>query len=303
LRTFGLGNPTGQPHALATDPSGNVWIVESAGNRIDRLTSGGKTATLTTWTLPHPDSDLEGVAWAGKNAVWVTEGAGRLARLDPKSGRFWEYSVGAHVHPHAIALAHGVPVFLGEQSNTAVWAEPQGGNRLRLQSVTMPARQGQPTHLTVMKGGILVSEQSAGAVAWTDGSGHSNRVVAAKVYRLHSHVTRPSAARSGLAVHRYRIVPLPFTAKRRAGAHWAEWQLPNRDGHPYGVRSGKRVWLTEVQGNCVGALRTKDGHLLEYMLPQRGSEPVDLLVRTAATSTRVWMALYGIGRLGVLTVK
>jgi len=304
LREFALSSPGSRPHALAVDRRGNIWVGESAGNRIDELTLMGSRARLTQWLLPHPKSNPEGITVSRDGMVWIAEGANRLARLNPRTGRLDEYATTAKGHPHDIEMATSGPIVVNEDANTAVWVHLLQNHVARLTRRTMPSKGAHPTHLVITQSGIRVAEQAGNAVASLDGTPGRTHVVRPHTYKLSARVVTRRAVQTGLPVVQYRVTPRLYRVKVRKGSHWTEWKLPHQNSQPYDVRitrGAKRIWVTETRGNCVGVLMPARNRILEYKLPQKNSRPIGLQIRTLKHSTQVWIAASGIDRLALLT--
>ena len=59
------------PTDIALGPDGALWFTELPGNKIGRITTGGR---LTEFAVPTPDSEPGGIALGPDSAIWFTEG-------------------------------------------------------------------------------------------------------------------------------------------------------------------------------------------------------------------------------------
>jgi virginiamycin B lyase len=74
------GNPLGAgsaPTAIVAGPDGNLWVTESAGGTIDRVTPAG---VVTAFALPASGSHPTGIAAGPDGALWFTE-IGKIGRI------------------------------------------------------------------------------------------------------------------------------------------------------------------------------------------------------------------------------
>jgi streptogramin lyase len=305
LREFPLSSPQGQPHALAVDRHGNIWVGERMGNCIDEVTPHGSWARLAEWRLPHAGSHPEGIAVSPDGTVWITESANRIAWLDPQTNRMQEYATPRKTGPHGIQVATSGPVFVNERGDSATWVQRGAHQIVQFKRFRLPTQRAQPSELVVMAHGVIATEYGGGALIWLDGNAGQVHRVHPDRYKLSMRITRTVAVQSGLPTYRYHLTPRAYTVGVRHGRHWTEWRLPHPKSQPYDLRvtsSGKRVWLTEDRANAVGLLLPTSKRVLEYLLPQKHSRPKGLELRELTNQTQVWLALYGIDRLGVLTI-
>src|SRR5262249_42921847 len=68
---FGTCSPSG----ITAGPDGNLWFVETLGNRIKRITTSG---AITEFTIPTPRSFPENITVGPDGALWFTESEPRV---------------------------------------------------------------------------------------------------------------------------------------------------------------------------------------------------------------------------------
>lgn len=73
ISEFSLPHPNSTPHGIVAGPDGALWFVETAGNRIGQITTGGH---ITEYTLPHAGSGPHEIAVGEDGNLWFTERLG-----------------------------------------------------------------------------------------------------------------------------------------------------------------------------------------------------------------------------------
>jgi streptogramin lyase len=217
-----------------------------------------------------------------------------------------EYATPRKTGPHGIQVAPSGPVFVNERGNSATWVQRGAHQIAQFKRFRLPTQRAQPSELVMTAQGVIATEYGGGALIWLDGRAGHVRQVHPATHTLSVRITTIAAVQSGLPMYRYHLTPRAYTVAVRHGRHWTEWRLPHRKSQPYDLRvtsSGKRVWLTEDRANAVGLLLPTSKRVLEYLLPQKHSQPKGLELWELTNQTQVWLALYGIDRLGVLTTR
>ena len=75
------GVMTPQPRDITVGPDGNLWFVESNGNRVDRITPAG---VITQFTMPTINARLSHIVAGPDGNLWFTEAGGnKIGRITP----------------------------------------------------------------------------------------------------------------------------------------------------------------------------------------------------------------------------
>jgi virginiamycin B lyase len=100
LRVFRAPGGRG-PYGIATTPAGQVWYASLAGSHIARINLDTGKATVV-----RPPTKGQGARriWSdSQGRLWVSEwNAGRVARYDPKTGRWREWRLPGAAQPYAV---------------------------------------------------------------------------------------------------------------------------------------------------------------------------------------------------------
>ena len=154
------------PADLAFDAQGNLWFTELNGNRIGKLVlSQAKSLTsqgITEYNLPHPHSKPHYLTVAKNGMIWFTEGANRIGKLDPKTGKIEEFDIPTpHSEPYEIAEGpDGGIWFLEFQTNKIGHLEPVSGR-----ITEYPIGPGHPRSLGITNNQIWYTQ---GGIPWVN---------------------------------------------------------------------------------------------------------------------------------------
>jgi len=83
--------PNGKPDAVAIAPDNTVWFLDAGNNAVGHLTFPGGAPTFNEFALPTASAFPEFITVGSDGNLWLTEGAGRIARVIPGSGTVTEY--------------------------------------------------------------------------------------------------------------------------------------------------------------------------------------------------------------------
>ncbi len=86
------GFPGGQPDAVAIAPDNTVWFLDFFNNAVGHLTFPGGSPTFAEFSL-SAGAAPEFITVGADGNLWVTEGAGGIARVVPSSGAVTEYAL------------------------------------------------------------------------------------------------------------------------------------------------------------------------------------------------------------------
>jgi serine/threonine protein kinase/sugar lactone lactonase YvrE len=122
---FGSYARFGDPHGLAVDFAGNVFVADSANNAIRKITPSGETAAFAT-DLSNPESiavDPRGfVYFTDTDGLHGVSPDGKVSRLPPVplTGAAW----GPFADPAAIAVDGNGNLFIADSVNTVICRAP-----------------------------------------------------------------------------------------------------------------------------------------------------------------------------------
>ena len=109
IRIVKVAEQRSQPYDIKFDKEGTtLWV--SCNARPCLLKVDPNTLAITEVKLPHPKTTVRRLDIAPDGIVWyVNSGAGRLGRLDPKTGdiKEWDSPSGPASHPYGIAVLDG----------------------------------------------------------------------------------------------------------------------------------------------------------------------------------------------------
>ena len=109
IRIVKVAEQRSQPYDIKFDKEGTtLWV--SCNARPCLLKVDPNTLAITEVKLPHPKTTVRRLDIAPDGIVWyVNSGAGRLGRLDPKTGEIkeWDSPSGPASHPYGIAVLDG----------------------------------------------------------------------------------------------------------------------------------------------------------------------------------------------------
>lgn len=305
MREYGLSGLHSNPHGLAIDRHGAIWVAETGGNRIDRLNVSGRTGSLTQWVLPQRNLAPEHIAVSRDGTVWFTEDSNRISHLNPRTGRLDEYTTLHNAYPHGIQMGATGPVFVDQNLGVVSQVSVRANHNAVFSQTRLPSRTAHPEELTITAAGISLTEQGRNAMVRLDGHASSTRTVSPATYHLRPiHMAR-AAHQVGLPMSHFTVRPKISKLAMLKRRHSTEWKLPHANSEPYDLHAlpANRMWLTEDLGNRVALLQLPQARVLEYALPQLRSAPKGLQVRRMKNSTQVWIAAYGINRLLLLDAR
>ncbi len=113
---------------VEVDKNGDVWFTAPGGNKIGRV--DGTTMKVSEWPIPTPKGSPRRMAFAPDGSIWVGEFAGKMARFDPKTETFKEYTLaGPEPNPYAVGVDAGGYVWYNSHLMDVVGRlDPKTGN-------------------------------------------------------------------------------------------------------------------------------------------------------------------------------
>ena len=103
LTSFDLPNQTSDPYAVALGPNHTgMWFTELATNTVGYITLSN--GTIHRYTIPTAHAMPYGIAAGPDNAMWFTEGSGKIGRISVSSHVISEYPLPFGHEPFQITL-------------------------------------------------------------------------------------------------------------------------------------------------------------------------------------------------------
>ena len=186
-----------RPVRITTGSDGNLWVTESAGDRIARITTGG---SITEFAVPTASGNPWGITAGPDGNLWFTEdGSGKIGRITT-AGVITEYSLAGAAASGPSVSSPGPTATSGSPSaRRTSWAGSRPGGRSRNTHCRRVTRtpMGSPwARGTTRSGGPRPpSARSARCPGWP-GPGHHHRPDTDPVQRLRHRTDRRSTATS-----------------------------------------------------------------------------------------------------------
>ena len=284
------------PHDPAVDGAGRVYFTEMMADKIGRFDPA--SATFAEFKVPTAGCGPHGIVVGSDGIVTFTEiHANKIARFDPAREAFHEYPTGNAAEPHTPVLTSDREVYFTAPGSDAI-------ARLDIASGAV-ATYAVPTPDAVPYGIKLGPDR---ALYFTEfGSNKIGRFdLASHLIKEFATPTAESAPRR-LWFSKNALYFTEFAAGRLGRLDLSdntikEWLSPGGAGSlPYGIvvdRNGQ-VWYEE----------SASGTIVRFdPLHQKFAGTIPLLSRGAvvrnmdiAPDGRIWMALSGVDRIGVLS--
>jgi streptogramin lyase len=90
LTEYSLPTAPASPSGIALGPDGNLWVTETTGNMIAKITSGG---AITEYAVPTSNSQPVAIASGPDGNLWFTELAGNNVGQITAGGMITEYAL------------------------------------------------------------------------------------------------------------------------------------------------------------------------------------------------------------------
>ena len=302
ISELALPTAASAPTGITVGADGNLWAVESAADRLVRVTPSGG---ITEFVLPASREPLQIASAAG--FVWFTERNGdRIGRLDPNAGG--DSAVQSSLIEFAVPGAGSRPTGIVAGPDGLPWFTEAGSDevgRLTVAGVVsefvVPGVGSKPTGIASGPDGALWFTQA--------GSDQVGRITTAgavtnefAVPRLEALATRLGAIAQGPDGALW-LVDEGLDHVRRITTSGGHSQFPGPAGSGLaGIAAGPdgALWLTEARSGKVARMTTS-GELSEYTLPTRGAGPTGI---TAGPDGAMWFTerlSAGVGRISTDT--
>jgi streptogramin lyase len=288
---------------ITTDRAGHIWVVERAGNRIDRLVVKRGYATLTSWQLPHAYSGPQEIALGADGTLWLTERASRIARFNPRTHVLREYSLSRGLQPYGIVVTGQGPTFVNENANLQGWARVLANGRVQLRVKPLPWAGSDPTLVARAHNSSYVAMPMADGFARLRQPGQVTMTVRPSTAKLKGVSQRRSLTTYRLTQLVSKVHVVTRMARRIARNGSVLYRLPPHPGRPFDVKldpHGKQVWLSEQRVPIVAATTLKSHRVVDYTLSRPDAGLRGILVTKRFGGVRVWIAEFQANRIGVL---
>jgi streptogramin lyase/plastocyanin len=138
-----IPTPESWPTGLVFDPAGNLWVNETKGNKLARLSTNN---VLTEFPLPTRDSRATGMVIDSKGDLWIAErDGGKIGHLT-QDGTFVEYSVPTpNAKPTGMAADRFGRVWFGERQGNKIGVVSDG----QIQEYPLPTPNSGPFSLCI----------------------------------------------------------------------------------------------------------------------------------------------------------
>jgi virginiamycin B lyase len=111
LHSYAIPTPRAFTWGIVTASDGNLWFLETDGNRVGRITLSGE---ITEFPLPTPDAHAQAITAGPDGNLWLTEGyPNKIARVTTQ-GVFTEFQLPAGTFPSGITAGPGGTVWFTE---------------------------------------------------------------------------------------------------------------------------------------------------------------------------------------------
>jgi virginiamycin B lyase len=88
ITEYPLPTAASNPTAIIKGSDGNLWFVETAANKIGKITTAG---AITEFAIPTPNSGLAGITTGPDGNIWFTESTGNKIGKIAADGSITEY--------------------------------------------------------------------------------------------------------------------------------------------------------------------------------------------------------------------
>jgi virginiamycin B lyase len=247
--------PTGQsnPTVITPGPDGNLWFIETSGNRIGKITPAGN---ITEFPLPTPGSLPSGITTGPDRNLWFTEpGNAKIGRITP-TGTITEFALPSNKNELFSDITQG--------PDGALWfIDPvgSGGNGSIGQITTegvikefpIPAKGGNPFGITSgTDGGVWFTLPGVNEIARLNPA--TGEVAQFGIPTAGSGpgfiTTGPDGAMWFTEFSASQI------GRINSAGGITEFAVPTKQSGPNGITSGPdgALWFTETQAGKIGQL-------------------------------------------------
>jgi virginiamycin B lyase len=302
--------PGSRPLAIVAGPDGALWFTQTGANKIGRMSTDG--VLTDEWTVPTPNSSLDGIAIGPDGSVWFAEVLGnKIGRLRPDR-TIVEYAVPTlDSRPTEVAVGPDGNVWFTERGTAAAPGSKVGRVEPSTGSVTDYAVRTGSRPLGIVGG-------PDGNVWFTESAGNRvGRISTAGAVLDEYEMPQPNSQPWEPAVGPDGAIWFTQIAGNRigrltVGGALTEYAVPTAASQPNVIASGPRgatmqsdsLWFAQSGANKIARITT-GGAITEFPIPSPNTQPIGV---AAGPDGHVWFAESAaatgnrIGRLFVTTV-
>jgi virginiamycin B lyase len=276
------------------DPQGRVWVTLMNVNELARLDP--VTGEWKLFAAPTQNAGPHGLVSDSGGNIWFTENtAGKIGRVDARTGSISEFSVPGVGDPHTPVFGpDGALWFTAEEANSVTRMDTQNG---QFRSYLVPTPKAAPYGLVAgPDGGLWFCEFGANKLGRIDpATGAITEFTAPEADARPRQLVVVGAALYFTDFAGGRMGRFDIGSKK-----FQFWPSPSdTDAKPYGINADATgmVWYCEVGSNRLMRFDPRMGLVQSFPLPSANSY-VRSMVRDARG--RIWMALSGANKVAVI---
>jgi virginiamycin B lyase len=292
-----IPRPGNFPHDPAVSASGIVWYTDQANSFIGRLDP--TTGSITDIPTPTARSGPHGIDVGPDDMVWYTgQAAGIIGRLDPRTNTITEYRLPPVVRNPHTPIVVGSKIWFTDTNNNSYGELDAATGQVR--TFLAPTPNSQPYGIRYAADGFIWI-----ALLGTNKLGRVDPMTGAMrefVLPTGARPRRLQVAADGFIWYTDFQRGYLGRLDPQTGAV-REWRSPGGGPGPYGIAIGTdgRIWYNEAATSRMVGFDPRTEQMLQVTLPTPGA--VVRHMATDVTRQRIWLALSGTGRLGMLDIS
>ncbi|MDO8309283.1 MAG: hypothetical protein Q7V58_13120 [Actinomycetota bacterium] len=292
VREFAFGDAAMQPHSIAADADGALWITLRGGARLAKSSLDGTLATILSGG--SPSTGPAGIALGPDQRMWFAEEtANRITAVTTSTGAAVGYD---------LPKAGSQPRSITAGPDGALWFTEFAGNRIGrittagvVTEFDLAAGAGPDSITSGPDGALWFTLRSANAI------GRITTAGTIATYPLPATDSAPAGIAAGPDGNLWFTESLGNRIGRISPAGLiSEFGLPTAGSNPAQIVTGpdRNLWFTEPGTNKVSRI-TVSGVITQYPVPTPGSTPTGI---TAGADGNIWFTETAGNRIGrVLT--
>jgi virginiamycin B lyase len=294
LREYVISRPGNFPHDPAVSADGIVWYTDQTNSYIGRLDPA--SGAISDYPTPTPKSGPHGITVAPDGGVWYTaQRTGIIGRLDPSTKQVREYALPARTaNPHTPIWFGGAVWYTDANNNTYGRLDPSTGSVQVYESTT---ENSVPYGIVSSPDGhVWIALLGTNKLAQVDTATGAMKEF---ILPAGARPRRLQAASNGIVWYTdyargYLGALDPVSGKVR------EWPSPVPGEGPYGIAIGPdgAIWYNHARSDAMTRFDPVTEKSTVLQIPTPGAIVRHMV--TDAPRGRIWLALSGTGRLGVI---